>query len=279
MKKNKNGGNPDNNRGPIINGLKLIEKSDDPTHDLLAKHFYASGDSFIHSLHDNLGKIMTLTRDVFVTSLDLFLLDCSHSLLGGDARKLPHDDIEDLPAAEYRIRDILHGLSPLLPIIWTEIGASYFVPALTMPLAARVKFSQLSELEKLQVALRTKRVFVNGEAHLDYGSSGKQAPDAGFWSALFEFDTAHAFKDGETSIVTTDLAAGSSLAFWLERCIERDGGSARFVDHLDLQSLAAEDSENLKGSIRAFALEWGMDRKAKWMKPTRYGAVQAQAAG
>ena len=275
MSNNNDGGDPNNHRGPIIKGFKLIAIAPDTNHEALTERFYPSAESFIAGIRDNLPKIMTLTRDVFVTSYDLVLLDYSHGLLGGDAQEESREDVESYSEAEVRIRCILHGLSPLLPIIWTEeTGASYFLPALTMPLAARVKFSQLSELEKLKVALQTKRVFVNGEALLDCGGSGKQTPDADFWSTLFAFDADHVHTDGELIMDRIDLAAGSSLAFWLERCIERDGGEARFMDHLDLESLAAWDSEKLEGSIRAFALEWGMDRNAEWLSLRHYGAIQ-----
>lgn len=276
MKHNRNGDVIEAFLKKFINEFKLNLGSIDPAQDFLAKHFYSSSESFDRSLHDNLGTIVTLTGDVFVTSFDLVLVDHSHGLLGGDAKKQSREEIEDFSAAELRIRDHLHRLAHRLPVIWTEIGVSYFIPALTMPLAACVKFSQLSKLEKLKVALQTKRVFVNGETFLDYGGDGKQMPDPDFWSALFKFDPDHVCTDSEISEI--DFADGASLAFWLERCIERDGGEARFVDRLDLDALVAEDSKNLERWIRSLALEWGMDRNAELFERRRYGAILEKAA-
>lgn len=280
MNSTKNGGNPDHNGSPIINGLKLTAASTATSHDQLTECFYPSGEALVQSLNDNLTTIMTASRDVFATSFDLVLLDHSHGVLGGGAKKQSREETEDFSAAEHEIRDVLQDLSPFLPVAWTEVGFAYFVPALTMPLAARVKFSQLPELEKLKVALQTKRVFVNGETFLEYGGSAKQSPDAGFWSALFEFDAGHACTDAEIAAAnTTEFGPGTSLAFWLERCIDRDGGDARFTDHLDHNGLAAEDSQNLAGSLRARALESGMDRKAGLFELKRFGAPPEKTAG
>lgn len=280
MNNNQTGGNPDHNRGSIINGLKLIAESTATNAEPLAECFYPSGEALVRSLHDNLGTIMTASRDVFATSFDLVLLDHSHGVLGGGAKKQSREETEDFSAAEHEIRDILQNLSPFLPVAWTEVGFAYFVPALTMPLVARVKFSQLSELEKLKVALKTKRVFVNGEAFLEYGGSGKQVPDAGFWAALFEFDANYSCTDTEIAAANvTEFGPGTSLAFWLERCIDRDCGEARFVHDLNLDALAAGNSENLAGSLRARALESGMDRKTGMFELKRFGAITAQTAG
>lgn len=280
MNNTNNGGNPDNKRGPIINGLKLIAESSATNTEPLAERFYPSDEALIHSIHDNLGTIMTTARDVFVTSFDLVLLDHSHGVIGGGAKKQSRKEVEEFSASEHEIRDILQDLSPFLPVAWTEVGFAYFVPALTMPLAARVKFHQLPELEKLMVALQTKRVFVNGETFLEYGGSGKQMPDVGFWSALFEFDPDHACTEAEIADANiTEFSTGASLAFWLERYIERDGGEARFIDHLDHSDLVVADSEKLAGSLRARALESGMDRKSGLFELKRFGAASEQAAG
>jgi hypothetical protein len=172
----------------------------------------------------------------------------------------------------------LEALSPRLPTIWTHIGFAYFVPALTMPLAARVKFSQLSELEKLKVALKTKRVFVNGEVFQEYGGTGKQLPDAGFWSALFDFNADHARTDFKVGKADADLGPTTSLAFSLERSMDRNGGDGRFIDQLDDHELACKDPKNITPSLRARVMKWGR-KHPKWSDDLKhFGAAPGQTA-
>lgn len=266
----KNGGNPDHDRGPIINGLKLTAASTATNHEQPTKCYYPTGEALVQSLHDNLGTIMSASRDVFPSPFDLALLDHSHGVLGG---------VEFLNG-QSEISETLEALSPRLPSISTEIGFAYFVPALTMPLAARVKFFHLSNLEKLKVALKTKRVFVNGEVFQEYGGTGKHVPDAGFWSGLFEFNAERAPTDAEiTEANVVNFVPGASAAFWLERCIDRDGVEARFIDRLDVNELAIGNAQNLAASLLAYELESASNPDDEWSELKRFGAAPEHIAG
>lgn len=266
----KNGGNPDHDRGPIINGLKLTAASTATNHEQPTECFYPSGEALVQSLHDNLGKIMSASRDVFLSPFDLALLDHSHGVLGG---------VEFLNG-QPEISETLEALSPRLPTIWTEIGFAYFVPALTMPLAARVMFFHLSNLEKFRVALKTKRVFVNREVFLGYGGTSKQLPDAGFWSALFEFNAGHAHTHADIAEANVvEFPPGASCAFWLERCIDRDGVEPRFIDRLDVNELAIGNAHNLAASLLAYESESASNPDAEWCELKRFGAAPEHIVG
>jgi hypothetical protein len=284
MSKNKTGGNPRFQRGPIINGIKLLAEQTTTNHEPLEKCFYPSGEAVVLALHENLGTIMELTRDVFVTTFDLVLLDHSHGVLGGEAKKQSREETEKFSAAHQELRGILFSLWPDLPTASSLSSGyeseSFFAPAVTMPLPARVKFMELTAGEQLKVMLQTKRVFVNGDTFLEYGGSGKQMPDTGFWSALFEFNAEHQCTDDEIwGAVFIEFGPGMFYPFWLERCVERDGGEARFIEQLIHSELIDTPFWALPGPFHACALEWGMDRKSGIFELKRFGAVPESAAG
>lgn len=238
------------------------------------KRLCYSGEMPFLKLQENLCTIMAATRDVFATSRDLLLLDRSHGVLGGGATTPSSEENVRAYWAEQEIRDVLQDVSPFLPVGSMEAGFTYFLPALTMPLAARVKFAALSDLDKFKVALKTKRVFVNGDAFMGYGGSGKPLPDPGFWSALFEFDAEHACSDAEIAVAgTSEFAPGTSLAFWLERCIDRDVGHTRLMDQLDLHELCAGRTEKLVETLVAIVAEFGWRGRSDCYALKYFGAV------
>ena len=274
MKKNQEGIFPNKRRGPTINGLKLDVQSTETEHAGEGKRFYPSDEAIVHRLHENLAKIMTLSHDVFVTSLDLALLDQSHGVLGGEAKHNFRDENQAILAAKQEIDDALQGMRPLLPFLDLDGDVAHFLPSLTMFVSARVKLGQLSHLGKTEIALKTKRVFVDGEAFYGYSGSGLQIPDDDFWISVFNYYGSVVWPGSKVpdaaidAVNTVKLCPCAAFAFWLERCIHRDLGQTRLMDQLNLRKLCAGREETLIAPLEAIMSEFG------WCLPSNLYALK-----
>lgn len=189
-----------------------------------------AGPELIRRVLDKIPLICGLTREVFISPYDLYLLDRETGVLGGfcqgDSQVDPTIEIDDICFADSEefIRDTFEFLNRPIPWIFTPSGAHYFLPSLAMDVPTLCGFMRLPYAEKVRVCALSKLCLVDGDRipgfeHLDPEGLG---PDV--WRAMFDFDPALQ-SPKEADLKRMLIAGPIQKAMWMDRCLDRAGAA------------------------------------------------------
>ena len=175
-----------------------------------------------------LPNLCKLTRDVFISPYDLYLVDRATGVLGGfcqgDAETDPNIESESgcFADSEELLRDTFAGMHRPLPWIFTPSGAHYFLPALAMDIGALNGFMALPYAEKVRVCVRTKMCLVDGERVPGFDDLDPEELGSAIWEAMFDFDPEITGPD-VVDLKQTILEGPIEMAMWMDRCLDRMG--------------------------------------------------------
>jgi hypothetical protein len=174
-----------------------------------------SNSEIVDAIRERTIKIVKLTRDVFVSSYDLVLLDRSHAILGGHWKSVSdYGATDSISAALSMITELPSG--------WTDWGAYYFLPGLSMDDDILGSLRVMPEADQFRAFVRVKRVLVEAES--------VQPADLGrnFWIDIVGQPIG--YKKGD--LLRGGVKEDFGKLFLGERFLDRFGGNARALDDL-----------------------------------------------
>jgi hypothetical protein len=174
--------------------------------------------------------IVNLTREVFISPYDLYLVDRATGVLGGfcqgNDQQDPNLESESgrFADSEELLRDTFSEMKRPLPWIFTASGAHYFLPAITMDTGTLHGFTLLPYAEKVRVVARMKMCLADGERvpgfeHLDPEELGPET-----WGAMFDCDPAILGPES-VDLKQVRIRGPVESGMWMDRYLDRIGAA------------------------------------------------------